>query len=127
MSCSEFLPFEEEARKNNPQNVDLYLATEQWVKKYPEVYEMFRRFTQEAMARGRSFGIGLIAERVRWECFFLYDEEYKINNNYRAYIARRLLREFPKLSDFIKFRETNYGPKGQRSKDPLGRNDGTDE
>jgi len=73
-----------------------------------EVFKMCERFALEAAARNRRFGIGLIAERVRWESFISgRDEEgYKINNNHKPYIARELIEQYPRLSELITLRET---------------------
>jgi hypothetical protein len=63
----------------------------------PRVYEYLCRFAGQAIARGRRrLGIAMLYERVRWEVFLeTTDEEFKLNNNHRAYFARLWLREHP--------------------------------
>lgn len=79
----------------------------EWMDDNPTVMDMFRKYAKQMANRNRRFGVGLLAERVRWECAFNYpDDDYKINNNYRAYIARQLIREMPILSEFIVTRRT---------------------
>ncbi len=64
----------------------------------PQVWAMFKRFTFEAILSGRSrIGAKMIAERIRWETFLRPAEgdEFKINNNYVAFYARKFMCEFP--------------------------------
>lgn len=101
---------EEEPRENNPNGADLYAEARRWMDENPRIYDLFVRFAKELVAQNRRFGIGLLAERVRWECLFLYGGEFKVNNNYRAYIARRLVRDVPGVERLITFRRVRYGP-----------------
>jgi len=86
---------------------DYRAKAEAWIAKHPEVYALFERFALQAAAKGRRFGVKLLAERVRWECFFQRDAEdtFKINNSLVAFIARRLVRDHPKLEKYIEFRK----------------------
>lgn len=102
-------PPTEPARENNPDKEDLRKAAAKWIEDNPTAYGYFVRFALELAERGRPFGIGLVAERVRWECVVARgDDGYKINNNYRAYVARKLVAEHPRLRAFLKFRKTRY-------------------
>jgi len=78
----------------------------------PSVYALFSRFALQMADRHHRFGIGLLAERVRWECAITStnedDDPYKINNNYRAYIARQLISDHPGLEALMVFRRTRY-------------------
>lgn len=87
---------------------DLRSAAEQWIATNPQVYALFERFALEMHARGRKFGVGLLTERVRWECAITTasDDGFKINNNHRAYIGRKLVADHPQLQSFLSFRET---------------------
>lgn len=80
----------------------------QWMARNHEVLAIFERFALELADKGRRFGIALLAERVRW--FYLSErdahEDYGVNNSYRAYIARELIRRHPRLADFIETRES---------------------
>jgi hypothetical protein len=101
----------EPARENNPRREDLRKAAAAWIVANPKVYALFQQFARQMSDRGRRFGIGLLAERVRWECMFVTaggTHEYKINNNYRAYIARKLVQDDPFLTQFLRFRETKW-------------------
>ena len=88
---------------------DLRAAADTWIEANPDIYEMFVRFANQMAGRGHPFSIGLLAERVRWECRFQFDRtDFKINNNHRAYIARRLVEEHPHLKERLRFRAVRY-------------------
>ena len=75
---------------------------------HPEVWEMFERFTMQLIAAGRDhFGAKAVWERMRWETAVnpAYGEDYKLNNNYHAFYARRFARVHPKHADFFRFRK----------------------
>jgi len=56
----------------------------------PGFYVLFCRFAFEALRAGRRrLSANMIFERIRWETAVSREEEdYKANNNYRAYYAR---------------------------------------
>jgi hypothetical protein len=98
----------EPARVNNPDHENLREATSAWISENRGVYSLFLKFAQEMASKGRCFGVKMLAERVRWECLVLLNGDYKINNNYVAYIARRLVMEDPSLGRYIRFRKTQW-------------------
>ncbi len=73
----------------------------------PHVYELFKKFTFQAIKSGREhFGVGAIWERLRWETQIeTVNEEYKLNNNHRAYYARMFMNDFPTHSGFFRTRK----------------------
>lgn len=82
---------------------------EAWMLANPDAMEVFERLALQAAKAKRMFGIGFLAERVRWE----YTIErrhtgFKINNNFRPYTARELIRRHPVLKDFIELRTVRY-------------------
>jgi hypothetical protein len=105
---SNLLPFEE----NNPHpKKDLRRAAEEFIASHPEVYELFRRFALQKLARGQRFGAKQLAERVRWEVSMSWEEDdrgFRLNNNHTSYIARKLVEEIPELEDLMTFRRTFY-------------------
>lgn len=79
-----------------------------WVGSNEPVIELFLRFAREAKAAGKGhFGIGAIAERVRWEVFIYRKEAapWKINNSYRSRLARLLVKRDPSLEGLFEFRK----------------------
>jgi hypothetical protein len=79
-----------------------------WVFANEKVVELFLKFAREAKASGsKHFGIGAIAERVRWEVFIYRKEAdpWKINNSYRSRLARLLVQRDPSLDGLFEFRK----------------------
>lgn len=101
---------EQPAKENNPQKKDLREDTRRWLASHPRVGEMLLKFARELAARGRRFGIALLFERVRYEVLMNVDqgEEYKLNNNWRSYVARWLISQDPSLEKFMEFRKVRY-------------------
>ena len=98
-------------RKNNAPQKDLRREAEAWIAGNPHVYELFMRFSRELLAAGlKRFGISLITERVRWEVAISTrsDDGYRINNNHRPYIARKLIEDYPTLGGVLQLRQTSY-------------------
>jgi hypothetical protein len=82
-------------------------AAEEWMREHPEAMGLFHNLARQAASRGRKFGVKLLAERVRWEFSIARnDEEFKINNNHTAYIARALVASNPSLRGLLEFRRT---------------------
>ena len=75
----------------------------------PKVYELFKQFALQAIAAGRKkLSVSLIIERIRWECVIATtsNDEFKINNNHRAYYARKFMQDFPKHAGLFSTRVT---------------------
>lgn len=112
MALAKHMPPDDTARRRKRRAANHYVQTKRWIRRHPEAYALFVKYALElALRRKRRFGIKLIAERVRWEAVFEWGEEdFKINNNYPAYIARRLVREYPSLEGRLEFRMVRSGP-----------------
>ena len=76
--------------------------------KHPEVWDLFVRFTKEILRRGfKHYSVNAIFERIRWEVDTVgrNDQyEFKLNNNYRAFYARRFMRMYPQHDGFFRTR-----------------------
>ena len=75
----------------------------------PKVYILFKQFALEAFrARDvRKIGARLILERIRWEMIMeKRDEDYKINNNFTPFYARKFIIEFPEFHDRFELRSS---------------------
>lgn len=72
----------------------------------PSVWTLFKRFALEAIAAGKKhLSVSLIVERIRWEAIVTTSEtDYKVNNNHRAFYARKFHREFPEHGGFFRTR-----------------------
>lgn len=87
---------------------DLRRDANEWMARHPEAFRLFERFALQAVARQRRFAIKLLVERVRWEHHVERDEEFKINNNYPAYIIRRIIELHPEVDRYVERRRVRY-------------------
>ena len=86
-------------------------AFEQFHAANPQVYRALRSFAFEARRRGaRRIGIRMAWERLRWWSQFEVsrtgpDSEWKLNNNWTRFYARRLMRNEPELAGLFETRD----------------------
>jgi len=73
----------------------------------PHIYRLFKRFAREALDRGyKNYSANAIFERIRWYVDVETEgDQFKINNNYRPYYARKLMGEDSVFKDFFRVRE----------------------
>lgn len=74
----------------------------------PQLYSMFKKFAYELLVIGKKrISHGTIIERLRWETIINKTAagEFKVNQNFGRPMARRMVREFPKLDGVFEFRE----------------------
>jgi len=74
----------------------------------PEVWDMFVHFTYEIITKGyENYSVNAIFERIRWEKDMGGDglSQFKLNNNYRAFYARRFMNMYPEHVGFFRTRE----------------------
>ncbi|MDO8357256.1 MAG: hypothetical protein Q7U76_12770 [Nitrospirota bacterium] len=86
---------------------ELERAYRKWRDSNQKAYDLYVRFAKEALHCGKRFSISLLTERIRWEAKMTMgkDEEgYRINNNFRAYLARDLMEQCPELIGIIETR-----------------------
>lgn len=78
----------------------------QWMAEHPEAMSLFEELALRASRFGqRKFGVKALAERVRWEFSIERgQDEFKVNNNHVAHIARELIRRRPELAPCIELR-----------------------
>lgn len=81
---------------------------ERWIQANPEVFRMYESIALEYAKTGCAFGIDLVTCILRWERRFDWSETFKINSNYRAYIARALMQKHPELGNLMKIPKTRY-------------------
>lgn len=74
----------------------------------PIVYRLFMSYAQQVMKSGRDkYSAQAIFERIRWHMDLETDgDEFKINNNYRPYFARKLMAEYPEFKGFFALRSS---------------------
>ena len=73
----------------------------------PHVYDLFIRFAKEAKSTGRrTFSAKAIFERIRWHVDVeTTGDQFKVNNNYPAYYARKMMEDYPEFDGFFKIRK----------------------
>lgn len=80
---------------------------EEYDRKNPEIYQLFKRFTLEAVQMGRQrFSAEAVINRIRWETMVRGDDEFKINNNIKPYYSRKFMNEYPELEGFFQLRKS---------------------
>lgn len=75
-----------------------------WDKENPIIYQLFCRFTFEAIERGhKRLSAWMIANRIRWETSVVTTgNDYKISNDFIAFYARKFMEEYPQYDGFFK-------------------------
>ena len=79
----------------------------EWHKQNPEVYELFKKYTFEAINAGhKHYSAYAIVERIRWHTEVeTKGDEFKINNNHRPYYARLFMHHYKDHEGFFRLRE----------------------
>lgn len=76
---------------------------------HPDVYQLFHKFAGDLRARGRKrYSADAILHRIRWHMATssaATADEFKINNDYSAYYARKLAAEHEEFRDFFETRK----------------------
>lgn len=75
----------------------------------PRVYAILVRLAREwVQATGRrTLGIKALWERARWEmAITTRGDEFKLNNNYHAFYARKIMAQEPDLAGIFKLRRS---------------------
>ena len=91
-------------------------------REHPEVWDMFVNFTHEIITKGyENYSVNAIFERIRWEKDMGGDglSEFKLNNNYRAFYARKFMDMFPEHKGFFRTRIQTSDDKKATKQEPL--------
>jgi hypothetical protein len=69
----------------------------------PEIYDLFKRFTFEAINSGKEkYSAWGIIHRIRWHTDMeTTGSEYKISNNNIAYYSRLFMEDYPRFEGFF--------------------------
>jgi len=86
---------------------DLKKTWWKWHKQNPHVWEMFEKYTFQAISAGYDhYSVNAIFERIRWHTDIeTKGDPFKINNNHRAYYARYFHYMYPEFDGFFRTRE----------------------
>jgi len=75
----------------------------------PHIYEAFKKFTVKAINKGhKRWSAEAIFNVMRWETEITGNDEFKINNNYKALYARMFMRDFPEVKGFFAIRKSKF-------------------
>jgi len=80
---------------------------EQFHAENPHVYETLTRLAREWITKTghRKLGIATLFERARWEiALATNDPDFRLNNNWRAFYARLIMRQEPDLAGLFHLR-----------------------
>jgi hypothetical protein len=79
----------------------------------PHVYRLLERFTVEAAAKRKRFGIRVVYERARWYLAFetTTGDDYKLNDHHHALYARLLMLHHPELTGLFELRRLHEEPR----------------
>lgn len=77
---------------------------------HPDVYQAFKRYALQLRGAGRARGSARdVLGRVRWETqvnpSYRNGGAFKVNNNFAAIMARKLMAERPEFDGFFEVRE----------------------
>lgn len=84
----------------------------------PHVYDRLVELARKWRAKRGSdrLGIGMLFERLRWDLAMqTTGEPLKLNNNYRALYARKIMRSEPDLANIFETRRLRNGGNGDGS------------
>lgn len=81
---------------------------EAWVKKNPVAWWRIKMRAHEYAMQGRKFGIGALAEEVRWGMRADGVDDFKLNNNIRASLADMIVEQFPECANYVERRKRRH-------------------
>ena len=92
----------------------------------PHIFDMLREMALELQTAGRKrYGISGLFEVLRWRYAVKTSEpDFKLNNNHRAFYARKLMSYVPELRGFFAIRTQRRETNGQDTKHQTGVLDG---
>jgi hypothetical protein len=78
----------------------------------PQVFDKLHAIALELNARGvKHAGIGALWERLRWLSWFeTGGDRYRLNNSFRAWYARELMKRDPSLEGMFTIRDSATDP-----------------
>jgi len=76
----------------------------------PQIYSAFKKYTLAAISRGyKNFSAEFVFNIIRWETGITANEDdFKINNNYKAFYSRLFMNENEKYRGFFRTRKSKY-------------------
>jgi hypothetical protein len=79
---------------------------EKYDEENPQIWEAFKKFSLQARAkRFKNYSAKGIFEIIRWHTDTEGNDHFKLNNNYHADYARKMMKEHPEFEGFFRVRE----------------------
>jgi len=99
--------FEQTSLEFPPEDSRLKMKFLQFHKDNPAVYVLLKKYTFIAINEGlKHYGIAAVFERMRWHVAFeTTDYDFKLNNDYKAFYARKFHSDFPEHKGFFATRK----------------------
>ena len=85
-----------------------YSAYERWKHKYPGVLKKFEDLAMECVGKKKYFGMWLIANKLRWDYWWTYNEEFKICDHFTALITRELMLQNPNIKEYCSIKKMTW-------------------
>jgi hypothetical protein len=92
---------------------DLQAEFQKFDEENPRIWELIVMFCERVIESGkRKWAMSNIFEMIRWEIYIVTrsEEEWKLNNNHRAYYARKWLKLHPEYPGFFETRAVRGEP-----------------
>ena len=75
----------------------------------PTIYEAFKKITFEAISKGHNrFSAEFVFNVIRWKTKVTAKDEFKVNNNYKAFYSRMFMNEYPEHKGIFSTRKSKY-------------------
>jgi hypothetical protein len=100
------MTYEHTTTEEDALDSSLLIKWQRWHKENPEFYELFSRFTKEAISNGHTkLSAWLIINRIRWETSIVTKgDDYKISNDFIALYSRLFMPDNPQYAGFFRTR-----------------------
>lgn len=74
----------------------------QYITDNPHIYEAFKNYTFAAIAKQyKCFSAEFIFNVIRWETAISGKDQYKINNDFKAFFARKFMQDYPQYTGYF--------------------------
>ncbi len=86
------------------------MKPEQYLEAYPDLYKEFIKITEQMIKWGYKHGSAeAVFNVIRWERRGeLKEDGFKLNNNFKAYFARKYMKDCPQHKGFFRTRRSKY-------------------
>lgn len=80
---------------------DMINGADEWIEANQEAWDYMVSQAKMCADRRRRFSIASLCEHVRWRMYAQGVDNFKVNNDYNAVFARRLIDVVPECADYI--------------------------